>query len=52
LPSDERRRLVASVIPSVVSVKTTKRIQRRQYGLDPLIFRGNYRQFRGPADEA
>ncbi len=51
--SDERRRLVASVIPSVVSVKTTKRIQRRQYGLDPFdFFRGNYRQFRGPADEA
>ena len=51
--SDERRKLVASVIPSVVSVKTTKRIQRRQYGLDPFdFFRGNYRQFRGPQDEA
>ncbi len=51
--SNERRRLVAGVIPSVVSVKTTKRIQRRQYGLDPFdFFRGNYRQFRGPADEA
>ena len=51
--SDERRKLVAGVIPSVVSVKTTKRIQRRQYGLDPFdFFRGNYRQFRGPADEA
>ncbi len=51
--SDERRRLVAGVIPSVVSVKTTKRIQRREYGLDPFdFFRGNYRQFRGPADEA
>lgn len=51
--SDERRKLVAGVIPSVVSVKTTKRIQRRQYGLDPFdFFRGNYRQFRGPEDEA
>jgi serine protease Do len=50
--SNERRKLVAGVIPSVVSVKTTKRIQRRQ-GLDPFdFFRGNMRQFRGPADEA
>jgi serine protease Do len=50
--SDERRRLVASVIPSVVSVKTTKRIPR-QYGLDPFdFFRGNYRQFRGPMDDS
>lgn len=51
--SNERRKLVAGVIPSVVSVKTTKRIQRRQYGLDPFdFFRGNYRQFRGPEEEA
>ncbi len=51
--SNERRKLVAGVIPSVVSVKTTKRIPRRQYGLDPFdFFRGNFRQFRGPADEA
>jgi serine protease Do len=51
--SNERRKLVAGVIPSVVSVKTSKRIQRRQYGLDPFdFFRGNFRQFRGPADEA
>ena len=51
--SDERRKLVAGVIPSVVSVKTSKRIQRRQYGLDPFdFFRGNFRQFRGPTDEA
>ena len=28
-------------------------MQRRQYGLDPFdFFRGNFRQFRGPADEA
>src|SRR5882762_2739877 len=51
--SNERRKLVTGVIPSVVSVKTSKRIQRRQYGLDPFdFFRGNLRQFRGPADEA
>lgn len=51
--SDERRKLVAGVIPSVVSVKTTKRVQRRQYGMDPFeFFRGNMRQFQGPADEA
>src|SRR6478735_5918554 len=51
--SNERRKLVAGVIPSVVSVKTSKRIRRPQYGLDPFdFFRGNYRQFRGPADEA
>ena len=50
--SNERRKLVAGVIPSVVSVKTTKRIQRPQ-GLDPFdFFRGNFRQFHGPADEA
>ncbi|MGI8889196.1 MAG: trypsin-like peptidase domain-containing protein [Chthoniobacterales bacterium] len=51
--SNERRKLVASVIPSVVSVKTSKRIQRPQYGLDPSdFFRGNYRQFRDPAEQA
>lgn len=51
--SNERRRLVAGVIPSVVSVKTSKRVQRSQRGLDPFdFFRGNYRQFRGRADEA
>jgi serine protease Do len=51
--SNERRKLVAGVIPSVVSVKTTKHIRRRQYGLDPFdFFRGNFRQYRGPEDEA
>ncbi len=50
--SDERRKLVAGVIPSVVSVKTTKRVQRNG-GLDPFdFFRGNFRQYRGPEDEA
>ncbi len=51
--SEERRKLVAGVIPSVVSVKTTKRMQRRQDGLDPFdFFRGNLRQYHGPDDEA
>jgi serine protease Do len=51
--SEERRKLVAGVIPSVVSVKTTKRIRRPQTGLDPFdFFRGNFRQYRGPEDEA
>ena len=50
--SNERRKLVASVIPSVVSIKTSKRIQR-QYGLDPFdFFRGNLRPYRGPNDDA
>ncbi|HEY3602145.1 MAG TPA: trypsin-like peptidase domain-containing protein [Chthoniobacterales bacterium] len=50
--SNERRKLVASVIPSVVSVKTTKRVPR-QYGLDPFdFFRGNLRPYRNPGDEA
>ncbi len=45
--SNERRKLVASVIPSVVSIKTTKRIPR-PYGLDPFdFFRGNMRPYRG-----
>lgn len=50
----ERRTLVANVLPSVVSVKTSKKISvRRQYALDPFeyFFRGP-RQFRNPNDEA
>jgi serine protease Do len=50
--SNERRKLVASVIPSVVSIKTTRRIPRPQ-GLDPFeYFFGNQRSFRGSNDEA
>ena len=50
--SNERRKLVASVVPSVVSVKTSKRIQRPQ-GLDPFdFFRGNARSYRGPEEDA
>src|SRR5205809_2719635 len=50
----ERRALVSSVIPSVVAVKTSKKIAiRRQYGLDPFeFFFRNQRQFRNPRDEA
>jgi serine protease Do len=50
----ERRTLVANVIPSVVSVKTSKKIAvRRQYGLDPFeFFFRTPRQFRNPNEEA
>src|SRR5881409_817239 len=53
--NQERRALVKSVIPSVVAVKTSKKIGiRRQYGLDPFeFFFGNrQRRFRSPRDEA
>src|SRR6058998_990773 len=50
----ERRTLVKSVIPSVVAVKTSKKIGiRREYGLDPFdFFFGNQRRSRNPNDEA
>src|SRR6202163_2999830 len=51
----ERRTLVSSVIPSVVAVKTSKKIAiRRQYGLGPFefFFRNQQRPFRNPGDEA
>jgi serine protease Do len=51
----ERRDLVSSVLPSVVAVKTSKKIGiRREYGLDPFdFFFGNrQRRFRSPRDEA
>src|SRR5213594_2872482 len=49
----ERRTLVKSVIPSVVAVKTSKKIGvRREYGLDPFeLFFQNRRLFRNPRDE-
>ncbi|HEU0208486.1 MAG TPA: trypsin-like peptidase domain-containing protein [Candidatus Udaeobacter sp.] len=52
--SRERRELVKSVIPSVVAVKTSKRVGiRREYGLDPFdFFFGNSRRPRNPRDEA
>jgi serine protease Do len=51
----ERRTLVANVVSSVVSVKTSKKIAlRRQYALDPFeyFFRGPRSQFRNPNEEA
>jgi serine protease Do len=50
----ERRALASMVIPSVVSVKTSRKIPvRRQYGLDPFeFFNRNPRAFRNPNDEA
>jgi serine protease Do len=49
----ERRALVKSVIPSVVAVKTSKKIGvRREYQLDPFeFFFRNRPQFRSPRDE-
>jgi serine protease Do len=50
----ERRTLVASVLPSVVSIKTSKRIPvRRQYPMDPYeFFNRGPRQYRNPNEEA
>jgi serine protease Do len=50
----ERRTLVNSVIPSVVAVKTSKKIGiRRESGMDPFeFFFPNQRRFRNPNDEA
>lgn len=50
----ERRALVKSVIPSVVAVKTSKKVGvRREYGLDPFdFFFGGQRRSRNPRDEA
>ncbi len=51
----ERRVLVSSVVPSVVSIKTSRKIMiRRQQGLDPFEFFFNRmpRQYRSPQDEA
>src|SRR6059036_545427 len=50
----ERRALVGSVIPSVVAVKTSKKISvPRERGLDLFeFFYGNQLQFRNPNDQA
>jgi serine protease Do len=54
--NQERRALVNSVVPSIVAVKTSKKVGvRREYGLDPFEFffgnpRGQFR--RNPRDEA
>ncbi len=50
----ERRALVSTILPSVVSVKTSRKLPvRRQYGLDPFeFFNRNPRGYRNPNDEA
>jgi serine protease Do len=50
----ERRALVGAVIPSVVSIKTSKKVAvRKQQQLDPSdFFNRNPRQFRNPNEEA
>jgi serine protease Do len=50
----ERRALISSILPAVVSVKTSKKVvsPRRSYGLDPSEFYNrNPRQFRNPSEE-
>ena len=49
----ERRALVSSILPAVVSIKTSKKVAlRRNYGLDPFeYYRRNPRQFRNPNEE-
>ncbi len=49
----ERRTLVAGVLPSVVSIKTSRKVPMRRQGLDPFeFFYRNQRQFRNPHEEA
>ena len=51
--SQERRGLVKSVIPAVVAVKTSKKVVRQGYGVDPFeFFFGNRGQRRSSRDEA
>ena len=52
--NEERRALVKSVIPAVVSVRTSTKVAiRREYGTDPFeFFFPNQRRFRNPRDEA
>lgn len=48
----ERRALVSSILPAVVSVKTSKKVVSRRYGLDPFEFYNrNPRRFRNPSEE-
>src|SRR5438067_5665110 len=50
----EPRALVSSVVPSVVSIKTSRKVAvRKQYQLDPGdFFNRNPRQFRNPTEAA
>ncbi|MEP6602605.1 MAG: Do family serine endopeptidase [Spartobacteria bacterium] len=49
----ERRALVTSVIPSVVSVKTSKKMAAPRQSMDPFdfFFRNQSRRFRSPQEE-
>ncbi len=50
--SRERRALVTSVIPSVVSIRTSKRVPIRRQYMDPFeFFYRNSRQFRSPREQ-
>ncbi|HMJ05678.1 MAG TPA: Do family serine endopeptidase [Chthoniobacterales bacterium] len=50
--SRERRTLVTSVIPSVVSIRTSKRVPIRRQYMDPFeFFYRNSRQFRNPREQ-
>jgi serine protease Do len=46
----ERRTLVSNVLPSVVAIKTSTRVARREYGLDQFFF-GNRGRSRSPQEE-
>src|SRR5213595_169009 len=50
----ERRALISSVVPSVVAIKTSKKVSlRREQALDPFqFFFRNARPYRNPRDEA
>ncbi len=51
--SRERRALVSSVIPSVVSIRTSKKVPIRRQYMDPFeFFYRNSRQFRNPNEQA
>ncbi|HSH37400.1 MAG TPA: Do family serine endopeptidase [Chthoniobacterales bacterium] len=51
--SRERRNLVSSVVPAVVSIRTAKKVPVRRQYMDPFeFFYRNQRQFRNPQEEA
>ena len=51
--SRERRALISSVIPAVVSIRTSKNVPMRRQYMDPFeFFYRNSRQFRNPQEQA
>ena len=51
--SRERRALISSVVPAVVSIRTSKKVPLRRQHMDPFeFFYRNSRQFRNPQEEA